>query len=115
MGRQKKTKKTIQKREPAVLRVNYVDPKNYTDEEIEDKPHHFNNIIFNEVVEAIENTIHYPQNKIELFEIKSHCVFITVEKQYFPEILYNAMQYFEEMENYEMCSKCQNLLLIIKI
>jgi hypothetical protein len=121
MGRPKKTQnktteKTKKKRKPAVLRVNFVSMDSPpTELSAGDKVNPFETIVFNEVVEAIENTIDFPQDPVELFELKGSSVYITLDKEYFPKVLVSALKHFEKTENYEMCSRCQNLLQTIKI
>lgn len=122
---EKKKQKERTKREPAVLRVNFLPDFNQEEEittEIvessdEDEKYHpdFASIVFNEIVESIEDSIHFPSDKVDLFELRGDCTFITLEKQYFPEVLVGALKYFEENEDYEMCTRCQKLLQDIKI
>ena len=115
MGRaKKKVEKT--KRKPAVLRLNFGPPDNDTPEIMEEGTENpFEIIVFNELIEAIEDTIDFPQDEIELFELRGSSVYITLGKDYFPKVLVSALKYFEKTENYEMCSKCQMLLQTIKI
>lgn len=120
-----KKNKERTKRDPAVLRVNFIapdyDPEETTTEVVESNDegerYHpdFASIVFNEVVEAIEDTLYFPEDEVDLFELRGDCTFITLEKQYFPKVLVEALKYFEEKENYEMCAKCQKLLTDIKI
>jgi hypothetical protein len=115
MGRaKKKVEKT--KRKPAVLRLNFGPPDNDTPEIMEEGTENpFEIIVFNELIEAIDNTIDFPQDEIELFELKGSSVYVTLDRKYFPKVLISALKYFEKTENYEMCSKCQDLLQTIKI
>lgn len=116
MGRPKKKKEERTKRKPAVLRVNFVATDHDSSEIIEEGTESpFENIVFNEIVEAIEDSIYFPQEHIELFELKGSSVYVTLDKEYFPKVLISALKHFEKNENYEMCSKCQNLLQVIKI
>ena len=116
MGRPKKKQEEKTKRKPAVLRVNFVASENDTPEIIEEGTENpFESIVFNELIDAIENTIDFPQDEVELFELRGSSVYITLDRQYFPKVLISALKYFEKTENYEMCSKCQDLLQTIKI
>ena len=122
---EKKQNKKRTKREPAVLRVNFITPdydqEETTTEVVESSEkgerYHpdFDSIVFNEVVEAIEDTLYFPEDEVDLFELRGDCTFITLEKQYFPKVLVEALKYFEKKENYEMCAKCQDLLQTIKV
>lgn len=67
-------------------------------------------MVFGEVVEAIEDYLLYPKEDTYLFEVKSACVYLTLNKKYFHKVLNKAIAYYENRENYEMCSKCQHLL-----
>ncbi len=122
---EEKRKKKRTKRKPAVLRVNFLPDftqgEETTTEVIESSDegerYHpdFASIVFTEVVESIEDSIHFPSDEVDLFELRGDCTFITLEKQYFPEVLAEALKYFEENENYEMCTKCQKLIQDIKV
>lgn len=122
---EEKRKKKRTKREPAVLRVNFLPDftqgEETTTEVIESSEkgerYHpdFASIVFTEVVESIEDSIYFPSDEVDLFELRGDCTFITLEKQYFPEVLAEALKYFEENENYEMCTKCQKLIQDIKV
>jgi hypothetical protein len=130
MGRPRKTQTTKKaeakkKRKPALLRVNFIKSGSFlpqiNGQEVGEKDGKtkkvipFETIIFNETVEAIENLIDFPSSTADVFELKGLNIYVTLEKEYFPHVLVNALKHFEKTENYEMCSRCQNLLQTIKI
>jgi hypothetical protein len=130
VGRPRKTQQAKKaeakkKRKPALLRVNFIQSGSPLPQisgkegEVNDgktkKPIPFETIVFNETIEAIENIIDFPSPTADVFELKGLNVYVVLEKEYFPHVLVNALKHFEKTENYEMCSRCQNLLQTIKI
>jgi hypothetical protein len=121
MGKKSVLAKKSQPRKPAVLHVNFVNQKPDSDEDpisvrTESEPEglSFQGMIFGEIVEAIEDAFLYPKNEVYLFELKSSCVYITLDKKHFKHVLGKAILFYERNENYEMCSKCQKLITKIK-
>lgn len=118
MGRKIAVKKK-QPRKPAILNINFVKAKNKEEEgpilQKGDNDLDFQSMVFEETIEAIEDFTLYPKNETYLFEIKKLCVYVTLDKKFFPRVLLKALQFYEKKENYEMCSRCQKLLTTIKV
>lgn len=67
-------------------------------------------IVYNRVIVAVKEGIAFGKNVIRLFELNGSGVYLTSEKDDWKPGLENAMQYFEEREEYEKCAECRDLL-----
>ena len=105
MGRPKKTL-----RKARVLKINYNVLGKQQDKFIANNTDTFEDIVFKEAVLAIEST---KKINVDLFELKSSCAYITINKKDFYNILDKARIHFEardEVDAFELCGKCVKLM-----
>lgn len=87
----------------------------YTDAfQLEDYFDHHNSEVFDRILEAVEEGIENKKKKIKLFQISNTGVYIDSLKRDWPAGLRVAHQYFLDVENYDKCSKCIELLTKLK-
>jgi hypothetical protein len=98
-------KKTTRK--PTVLRVKYNNLGKSSNKSIASNTDSFEKMVFNEVIVAIESS---NKKDVDLFELKESCAFITLNKNDFNKSLNKALIFFENKEDYELCSRCKTLL-----
>lgn len=67
-------------------------------------------VVYNRVIIAVREGIESGRNVIRLFELNGSGVYLTSEKDDWKPGLENAMQFFEETEEYEKCAVCRDLL-----
>jgi hypothetical protein len=67
-------------------------------------------VVYNRVIIAVREGIESGKNVIRLFELNGSGVYLTSEKEDWKPGLENAMSYFEEIEEYEKCAVCRDLL-----
>ena len=75
-------------------------------EELKSKKHQVYKSLIDGVTEAIKTN----KEEIKLCEVKNTNIFITVEKPEWKDSLDSALQYYENTEEYEECSKIKNLI-----
>ena len=75
----------------------------------------FREFILKDSLKSINKAIKNNLNKVELFNIFNLSLIIELDKSNYKNVLENISKHYIEDENYEMCSKCQDLLQTIKI
>ena len=66
--------------------------------------------IYKSLVEGISEAIKDNNSKIELCEVRNSEVYVTVEKKDWKLSLDKALEFYENKEEYEECSKIKNLI-----
>ena len=66
--------------------------------------------VYKSLVDGVSEAIKTNKNEIKLCEVKNSNIYITVGKQEWKKSLDSALQYYENEEEYEECSKIKNLL-----
>jgi len=83
----------------------------YTDAfQLEDYVATRNSEVFDRILEAVEEGIMNKKKKIKLFQISNTGVYIDSLKRDWPAGLRVAHEYFLEVEDYDKCKKCIDLL-----
>ena len=67
-------------------------------------------IMMKSLVSNIAEGIEYKLESINVAEIKNHDIILSVPKSEWKGGLENAMEYYIEREEYEICSKIKNLI-----
>lgn len=70
-------------------------------------------IVYNRVIVAVKEGIESGRDVIRLFELNGSGVFLTSEKEDWKPGLENAMRFFEEVEQYEQCAICRDLIRLL--
>lgn len=73
-----------------------------------------NDYIFYRIVEAVEDGLKNKKKKIKLFQINNSGIFVDSLKRDWPAGIKLAREYFLNVEQYDMCSKCDELLKKMK-
>ena len=66
--------------------------------------------VYKSLVDGVSEAIKTNKNEIKLCEVKNSNLYITVEKQEWKKSLDSALQFYIDIEEYEECSKIQNLI-----
>ena len=66
--------------------------------------------VYRSLVEGISEAINNNNNEVKLCEVKNSNTYITVEKPEWKISLDSALQFYENTEEYEECSKIKNLI-----
>jgi hypothetical protein len=82
-----------------------VDAKDYFDEN--------ESIVYNRILVAIKEGIRADLDRIKLFELAGTGVYVTSSREDWKSGLKGALDYFEEVEEYEKCALCRDLLLTL--
>ena len=75
-------------------------------EELKSKKHQ----VYKSLVDGVTEAIKTDKKEIKLCEVKNSGVFITVEKPEWKDSLDSALQFYINKEEYEECSKIQELI-----
>jgi hypothetical protein len=67
-------------------------------------------IVYERVIVAVKEGIESKRDVIRLFELNGSGVYLTSEKEDWKPGLENAMLYFQELEQYEKCAVCRDLI-----
>ena len=67
-------------------------------------------IVYNRVLIAVKEGMDANRDIIRLFELNGTGVYLTSEKMDWKPGLENALRYFEELEEYEKCAQCRDLI-----
>lgn len=67
-------------------------------------------IVYERVIVAVKEGIESKRDIIRLFELNGSGVYLTSEKEDWKPGLENAMKFFEEVEQYEKCAVCRDLI-----
>lgn len=70
----------------------------------------FNRALFTEVVDAIKEGISNKKTTVTLFELDASGYIIDLEKENWVKSLESAVEYYQKLENYEMCALCMKLI-----
>jgi hypothetical protein len=73
-----------------------------------------NDYIFYRIVEAVEDGLKNKKKKIKLFQINNSGIFVDSLKRDWSAGIQLANEYFLQVENYDMCEKCKELLKKMK-
>jgi hypothetical protein len=66
--------------------------------------------VYKSLVDGVSEAIKKDKKAIKLCEVKNQNTYITVEKENWKSSLDNALQFYENKEEYEECSKIKNLI-----
>ena len=66
--------------------------------------------VYKSLIEGVSEAIKNNKKEIKLVEVKNTNVYITVEKPNWKSSLDSALQFYENTEEYEECSKIKNLI-----
>ena len=66
--------------------------------------------VYKSLVDGVSEAIKTNKNEIKLCEVKNSNIYITVGKQEWKKSLDSALQYYENEEEYEECSKIKKLI-----
>ena len=75
-------------------------------EELKSKKHQ----VYKSLVDGVTEAIKSDKEEIKLCEVKNSNTYITVEKSEWKSSLDSALQFYENTEEYEECSKIKNLI-----
>ena len=75
-------------------------------EELSSKKHQ----VYKSLIDGVTEAIKKDKKEIKLCEVKNSNIYITVEKPKWKASLDSALQYYENKEEYEKCSKIKNLI-----
>ncbi len=90
---------------PSIPVLDMVDAKDYFDEN--------ESIVYNRILVAIKEGIRADLDRIKLFELAGTGVYVTSSREDWKSGLKGALDYFEEVEEYEKCALCRDLLLTL--
>ena len=66
--------------------------------------------VYKSLVDGVTEAIKTNKKEIKLCEVKNSGMLITVEKPKWKKSLDSALQFYEEIEEYEQCSKIKKLI-----
>ena len=66
--------------------------------------------VYKSLIDGVTEAIKTDKNEIKLCEVKNLNTYITVEKQAWKKSLDSALQFYENTEEYEECSKIKKLI-----
>ena len=66
--------------------------------------------VYKSLIDGVSEAIKTNKKEIKLCEVKHSNLYITVEKQEWKKSLDSALQYYENEEEYEECSKIKKLI-----
>lgn len=90
---------------PTIPVLDMVDAKDFFDENEE--------LVYNRILVAIKEGIRADLDMIKLFELSGTGVYVTSFREDWKSGLKGALQFFEEVEEYEKCALCRDLLLTL--
>tara|TARA_R110002073_G_scaffold246764_1_gene409501 strand:- start:830 stop:1309 length:480 start_codon:yes stop_codon:yes gene_type:complete len=70
----------------------------------------FTNFVLEESYEAIKAAMEEDLEVIELFNIQNLSIIVEIEKCHFPSVLEKIKEMYVDLEDYEECTKIQNLI-----
>jgi hypothetical protein len=66
--------------------------------------------VYKSLIDGVTEAIKTNKEEIKLCEVKNSGIYITVEKPEWKQSLDSALQYYENKEEYEKCSKIKDLI-----
>ena len=75
-------------------------------EELSSKKHQ----VYKSLIEGVSEAIKNDKKEFKLCEVKNSGIYITVEKPEWKDSLDKALEFYENEEEYEECSKIKNLI-----
>lgn len=104
----RKNKQKIKRRIVPILNYNANSPKEY--EAISDS-NETKKIVFSNLIDAIRSSVNYNKKTADIFLLDEDN-YVSLDKDKWKSSLKNAIEFFssEEIEDYESCHKCQEIL-----
>ena len=106
LASQKKTKKAAKQSPIPTIPV-------FDEEEAVDFFESNQDFVYNRIVQAVAEGVMFGIDTLRLFELNGTGVYITSKRTNWRAGLVPALKYFEDMEEYEKCSKVRDLMLIV--
>lgn len=90
---------------PTIPVLDMADAKDFFDEN--------QDLVYNRILTAVKEGIRADIDTIKLFELAGTGVYVTSSREDWKSGLKGAIQFFEEVEEYEKCALCRDLMLTL--
>lgn len=94
-------------REMTKLEISYEDPKDL-DHLAQNKE--FISIILQRAYKEIKHAIENKEDKVRLFNVANLSLIVELKRENYNKVLTKVLDYYEQQEDFEECTKIQNLL-----